>query len=178
MKHLTLLFLALVFAAGSCTAGSVEEFCTKFASGAEVRVYRSFPQAKANRDSLELAKKAECFELLGEVFYPEFKTLNAKDATDWLARATNPDSYYPTAAPSDPKIEPIINADIAFWCVTPDHKNEAYCLMSFSTSQVKVIAISKGVTVAMTIELEKLSREIHQRYFKQELKIEKSVPLK
>jgi hypothetical protein len=173
MKPLALLLLSLVFATGSCAAGPVEEFCAQFAGGAEVRVYRGFPQPAFARDLLERAKKAGCVSILGEVFYPETKTLNEKDAATWLARATNPDSYYPLAT-GDTKADPNFHADIAFWCVTPDHKNQTYCLVSFATSQVQVASTDKGVTVAMTLELEKLCREILQRTFEQELKEEKT----
>ena len=175
MKNLSLLLLSLLCIARSYAAEPIEQFCAQYAAGAEVRVYRGFPPKGFDRDWLERAKKAECFELSGEVFYPDAKTLNAKDATVWLARATNPDSYYPSAK-SDGQGNTHFHADIAFWCVTPDHKNQAYILVSFATSQVQIATVEKGVSVAMTLELEKLCREIHQRYFGQELMDEQKVP--
>jgi hypothetical protein len=174
MKLLSLLLLSLILATGSrAAAGPVEELCAQFAGGAEVRVFRGFPQPAFARDLLERAKKAECLSLLGEVFYPEVKTLNEKDTATWLARATNPDSYYPSDRNAT-AMDAGFHADIAFWCVTPDHKHQAYCLVSFATSQVQVATTDKGVTVAMTFELEKLSRDFLQQYFEQELKEEKS----
>lgn len=169
MKLLSLLFLSLAFSAGTrAAAGPVEELCAQFATGAEVRVYRGFAARPFDRDLYERAKKAECISMLGEVFYPDPKTLTGKDATSWLGLATNPDSYYPSEQ-SPAILAGNFQADIAFWCVTPDHKNQAYCLFSFATSQVQVVTTGKGVTIAMTFELEKLSREILQHYFDQEL---------
>jgi len=175
MKLLPSLLLSVIFAttAHAAVAGPVEELCMQFARGAEVRVYRGFPQLAFDRDLLERAKKIECVSILGEVFYPEVKTLNEKDATAWLTRATNPESYYPSEGNSSTQGDNF-HADIAFWCVTPDHKNQVYCLFSLETAQVKVATIGKGVTVATTFELEKISRETLLHYFEQELKEEKN----
>ena len=171
MKRLALILLSLALLTGSLSAGPVEDFCNQFAARAEVRVYRSFPPAGFDRTWLERAKKAECFELLGDVFYPDAKTLNEKDAAAWLALATNPKNYYP-AASGTTKPDPHFCADIAFWCVAPDHKNQVYYLASFSTSQVRIVFTGDGATVAMTLELEKLCREILLRTFEQEIKDE------
>ena len=174
MKFPFFLLLSLIFVSGSrAAAGPVEELCSQFASGAEVRVYRGFPQPAFARDLLERAKQAGCISILGEVFYPDTKTLGGKDAADWLALAANSDSYYPSKQ-GPAAVEESFHADIAFWCVTPDHKYQAYCLVSFATSQVQVATTDKGVTVAMTFELEKLSRTILQHYFEQELKEEQN----
>jgi len=176
MKLLSILILSSVsFVSTNVVAGPVEELCAQFAAGAEVRAYRGFPQPAFERDLYERAQKAGCLSLLGEVFYPETKTLTEKDATAWLALATNPDSYYPSERnPTTPNGN--FHADVAFWCVTPDHKNQAYCLYSFATSQVQVTTTGKGVTVAVMFELEKRSREILQHYFEQEIKAEKAKP--
>jgi len=176
MKRISILILSWIsFVSTNLVAGPVEEFCAQFAAGAEVRTYRGFPQPAFERNLYERAKKAGCISLLGEVFYPETKTLTEKDATAWLALATNPDSYYP-AERNPTTASQNFHADIAFWCVTPDHKNQAYCLYSFATSQVQVTTTGKGVTVAMTFELEKRSREILLHYFEQEIKAEKANP--
>jgi len=171
MKQLALFFLSLVLLTGSLSAGPVEDFCAQFAAGAELRAYRGFPPAGFDRTWIERVKKAECFELLGDVFYPEPKTPTEKDTTAWLALATNPKNYY-TAASGTIKPDPNFRADIAFWCITPDHKNQAYWLASFSTSQVRIVFTGDGATVAMTLELEKLCREVLQRTFEQAIKDE------
>ena len=173
MKHAAFTLLSLVLLAGSLSAGPVEDFCSQFAAGAEVRVYRGFPKAGFDRDRtwIERAKKAEAFELLGDVFYPEAKTLDAKEAATWLALATNPKNYYTSTAGAG-KPDPNFYADIAFWCVTPDHKNQVYCLASFETSQMKIAFTVDSVTVAMTLDLEKRCREILQHTFEQEIKDE------
>jgi hypothetical protein len=168
MKHIPLLFLSLLLLTGSLVAGQVEEFCKEFAAGAEVRVYRGFPERGYDKSLYEAAQKAECITLLGQVFYPELKTLNKKDTTDWLAQATSSASYYSPAS-SDEKF----HADLGFWCVTLDHKNEAYCLVSFGTSQVHFWVAGKEVTVAMTLELETLCHSVLQRVFEQEMIAEK-----
>jgi hypothetical protein len=175
MKSLSLLFLSLLSLARSYATEPIEQFCVQYAAGAEVRVYRGFPLPGFDRDWPERVKKAECIELSGEVFYPDAKTISEKEATIWLARATNPDNYYPSVKIDAPG-NTGFHADIAFWCVTPDHKNQAYYLVSFATSQVQIATVEKGVSVALTLELEKLCREIHQRYFDQELKDEQKVP--
>jgi hypothetical protein len=173
MKCLSLLLLSLVLVTGLRATGPVEEFCAQFAAGAEVRVFRGFPQPAFERGLFEKAKEAGCITLLGEVLYPDAKTLNAKDAATWLARATNPDSYYPSPT-GGTKTDANFHADIVFWCITSDHKNQAYLLVSFATSQVQFAITEKGFTVAMTLELEKLCREILQRTFEEEIKKEKS----
>jgi len=175
MKLLLSLLWSAIFAttAHAAAAGPVEELCTQFARGAEVRIYRGFPQLAFDRALLESAKKVESVSLLGEVFYPDVKTLDEKDATAWLGLATNAESYYPSEGPSSPQANNF-HADIAFWCVTPDHKNQVYCLFSLETAQVQVATTGKGVTVATTFELEKVSREILRHYFEQELEEEKS----
>ena len=175
MKLLPFLFLSLALAAGSCAAGIVEDFCAQFAGGAEVRVFRGFTPPALDRDMVERAQKAGCVVLLGETFYPDTQTLPAKDAAAWLARATSPDSYYPSATAGQ-AVDTSFHADIAFWCVTPDHKNEAYCLASFATSQVLFSIAGKEATVTMTFELEKISREILLRTFEREVKAEKNEP--
>jgi hypothetical protein len=171
MKRLPFFFLSLVLLTSSLVAGPVEEFCKQFAAGAEVRVYRGFPERGYDKSLYEAAEKAGCVSLLGQVFYPELKTLGEKDAAAWLAQATNSASYYP-AANSDAKF----HADLGFWCITPDHKNEAYCLVSFETSQSHFWVAGKEVTVAMTLDLETICRSIRQCVFEQELKAEKSEP--
>ena len=168
MKCLHLFFLSLVLLTGSLVAGPVEEFCKLFASGAEVRVYRGFPERGYDKRLYEAAQKAGCISLLGQVFYPELKMLDEKSADDWLAQATNAASYY-SAASSDAKF----HADLGFWCVTTDHKNEAYCLVSFETSQVHFWVAGKEITVAMTLDLETLCHSVLQRVFEQEMIAEK-----
>ena len=175
MKHVPLLFLSLLLMTGSLVAGQVETFCKLFAAGAEVRVYRGFQAVGYDRSVFDRAVKAGCFEYSAELFYPEAKTLPAKDAAAYLALATKPDSYYPSSH-EPATVAESFHADIAFWCVTPDHKNEAYCLVSLGTSQVKVSTTSKPETVAMTLELEKLCRDLLERTFEQEIKDEKTPP--
>jgi len=171
MKRVPFLFLSLLLLTGSLVASQVEEFCAQFAAGAEVRVYRGFPERGYDKSLYEAAQKAGCITLLGQVFYPELKTLNEKDTTDWLAQATSSASYYSPAS-SDEKF----HADLGFWCVTLDHKNEAYCLVSFGTSRVHFWVTGKEVTAAMTLELETLCRGLLQRVFDQELNAEKAGP--
>jgi hypothetical protein len=171
MKRLPLLSLSWLLLTGSLGAGPVEEFCKQFAARAEVRVYRGFPERGYDKSLYEAANKAECITLLGQVFYPELKTLNQKESTDWLAQATNSASYY-AAATGEEKF----HANLGFWCVTTDHKNEGYCLVSFGTSQVHFWVAGKEVTVAMTLELETLCRSLLQRVFDQEPKAEKPEP--
>ncbi len=173
MKRISLPLLALVLLTSSLWAGPVEDFCAEFAAGAEVRIYRGFPKRLSDRDRawIERARKAECFELLGEVFYPEVKTLNEKDTAAWLAVATNPKNYY-TSSTGTGKPDPNFRADIAFWYVTPDHKNQVYGLASFETSQMKIAFTVDATTYAMTLDLEKSCRELLQRIFEQEIKDE------
>jgi hypothetical protein len=171
MKRLPLLSLSLLLLTGSLVAGPVEDFCKQFAPGAEVRVYRGFPERGYDKSLYEAAQKAGCISLLGQVFYPELKTLDEKGAVEWLAQATNSASYYP-AASSDAKF----HDDLGFWCVAPDHKNEAYCLVSFDAAQAHFWVAGKEITVAMTLDLETVCRSILQRVFEQELKAEKPEP--
>jgi hypothetical protein len=171
MKFLPFILLFLVLFTGSLVAGPVEEFCKQFAAGSEVRVYRGFPERGYNKSLYEAAQKAGCISLLGQVLYPELKMLSEKDAADWLAQATNPASYYPAA-----NLDAKFHADLGFWCITPDHKNEAYCLVSFETSQVHFWVAGKEGTVAMTLDLEALCRGLLGRIFEQELKAEKTEP--
>jgi hypothetical protein len=171
MKFLPFLLLSLALLTGSIVAGPVEDFCKLFAAGAEVRVYRGFPERGYDKSLYEAAQKAGCVSLLGQVFYPELKTLDEKGAADWLAQATNSANYYP-AASSDAKL----HADLGFWCVTPDHKNEAYCLVSYDASQAHFWVAGKEITVAMTLDLETVCRSILRRVFEQELKAEKPEP--
>ena len=173
MKRLHVLILVLAFVTGSLLADPVEDLCTQFKAGAEVRVYGGFqkPAFGQGKEWLARAKKAECFELLGDVFYPEAKPLNDKDAATWLALATNPKNYYAPAG-STTQPDPKFSADVAFWCVTPDHKNQVYCLVSLETSQMKIAFTVDAVVVSITIDLEKSCRDILQRNFEQEIKDE------
>ena len=175
MKHLALFFLSLLLLTGSLVAGQVEVFCKQFTAGAEVHVYRGFQAVGYDRSVFDRAVKAGCFEYSNELFYPEAKTLNEKDAAAYLALATKPDSYYPSTRQPATLAESF-HADLAFWCITPDHKNEAYCLVSLGTSEVKVSATGKAETVAMTLELEKFCRVLLERTFEQEIKDEKTPP--
>jgi hypothetical protein len=153
LPALVLFFLAL--ATGMRAVTPVEAFCSQFSEGAEVRVYRGFPELGYDKKLYDDAQKAGCLSLLGQMFYPDITTLDQKETAEWLRQATDASTYY-AAGDTEQKF----HADIGFWCVSKDHKNEAYCLVSLPASQARFWVAGKEATVSITIDFENLCREV------------------
>jgi hypothetical protein len=171
VKGLLKLSLVLSLVVTLRAADPVEHFSAHFAHGSKVLVFRGLPHPNFESEARERAEQSEYTVRFGEAFYPDAKELSSEYAEAWLARACDKKSYY-SSQRSEIALDGGFHADIAFWVISADQKDEAYCLFSFGTQQVRVFAGGGGATLAATLELEKMSRDLLRRYFKAEIKDE------